>query len=129
MNHLTFHQAMRFVCCYTFQIRPSLLGHSKQDSVSPIGMQNPLPRPDCNGLPHLFNALRVGSTGLFSFSSAGTSLFSCHAWWALLWPARRRQAPSDVSGLLPRRGAGKGPGRTLESRKFEITCSEERARP
>lgn len=50
---------MHFVCCYTFRIRPSLLGRSKQDSVSPVGMQNHLPRPDCNGLPHLFKALRV----------------------------------------------------------------------
>lgn len=50
---------MHFMCCYTFRIRPSLLGRSKQDSVSPIGMQNQLPRPDCNGLLLLFNALRV----------------------------------------------------------------------
>lgn len=37
---LTFHQAMHFVCFYTFQNMPSLLGQSEENSISPVAMQS-----------------------------------------------------------------------------------------
>ncbi|KAK4810206.1 hypothetical protein QYF61_011800 [Mycteria americana] len=81
--------------------RPSLPGHSKQDSVGPIAMQSQ-PR----------------DLALQLLALVGLALAS-----------HRSRVTSNVSGPLLRRKAGKGPRRTPKSRKFEIAYLEERAEP